>query len=125
MNRTAWKFVYPADKLLSAAKAKYDFHTGRLEWWENKKTDTLKTIKAEGLEIDESVAAMGYASNSGRQTSVNIRNDLMRDLQECLGKVTEHTAKRRDYAAWSEVLASQGQTAFDLHQEDWLFFFSK
>lgn len=121
MNRTEWTFPYSADKLHAAALAKHQFHTGRLDWWGKKKEEVLTQIKAEGLEIDESVA-MGY-SNSGRQTSVNIRNDFLRDLNECISKVAEHTSRTKDYDAWMQVLASQGQVTFSLHQDDWLFFF--
>ncbi len=123
MKRESWEFPYTADKLLEAATAKSTFHTERLNWWESKKTEVLNTIKAEGLEIDESVA-LGY-SNSGRNTSVNIRNDLLKDLNECTQKTSEHKVKLQDYDAWIQVLASQGQSSFPLHQQDWLFFFGK
>ncbi len=123
MKRHEWEFPYTADKLLAVATTKHGFHQGRLEWWTTKKADVLTQIKAEGLEIDESVA-LGY-SNSGRNTSVNVRVDLLRDLNECVGKVTEHGGKVKDYDAWIQVLGSQGQSSFALHQEDWLFFFGK
>lgn len=122
-NRQEWKFSYQASKLLDASKAKLAFHTDRLDWWEKKKTEVLETVKAEGLEIDESVA-LGY-SNSGRSTSVNIRNDLLRDLNECVSKIEEHKSKVKVYDSWIQVLSSQGDASFDLHQDDWLFFFGK
>lgn len=122
-NRVKWEFSYAADKLLEAATAKNKFHTERLDWWGKKKEEVMTTIKAEGLEIDESVA-FGY-SNSARQTGVSVRNDLLADLNECVGKITEHKALVKDYDAWIQVLASQGQSTFALHQDDWLFFFGK
>lgn len=128
MNRDEWKFTYTADKLLEAASAKIAFHSGRFDWWSAKQKEVEDKIRSEGIEIDESVAASvsNYASNSyARGPQVNIRNDLVRDLQECVGKVAEHRGKIRDYDAWSQVLASQGSTSFDLHQDDWLFFFGK
>lgn len=131
MNRASWKFTYTADKLLEAATAKKDFHAGRLDWWTSKRKETEDKIRSEGIEIDESVAAFsnglgtaGY-SNSGRGPSVSIRNDLVKDLGECVAKTSEHEAKIRDYGAWIQVLASQGQTSLELHQDDWLFFFGK
>ena len=123
MNRNSWKFSYTADKLLDAANAKTSFHEGRLSWWAKKKEEVLSSIRSEGLEIDESVA-LGY-TNSGRNTSVNIRNDLLKDLNECVSKITEHTGKLKEYNAWIQVLHSQGQAALDLNQDDWLFFFGK
>ena len=123
MNRDEWKFSYQADKLLAASEAKKSFHEDRHSWWTKKKEEVMASIKAEGLEIDESVA-MGY-SNSGRNTSVTIRNDLLKDLNECVGKISEHDSKLKDYSAWIQVLNSQGQASFDLNQDDWLFFFGK
>lgn len=128
MNRDEWKFPYTADKLLQASADKKSFHEGRLAWWENKRKEVEATIKSEGIEIDESVAAgIGtYTSNTiHRGAQVSIRNDLVRDLQECVGKTAEHREKIKQYDAWGQVLASQGQASFDLHQDDWLFFFGK
>lgn len=124
MNRSKWEFPYAADKLLDAARAKHQHHTVRLKWWEDKKAETMEKVKAEGLEFDESLADK-LSSAYNRQTTVQIREDLLRDLQECVGKIREHRDKTNDYDAWMQVLASQGSAAFVLHQEDWLFFFGK
>ena len=123
MFRDKWMFPYTADTLHAAATEKHKFHTGRLEWWNKKKEDVMNQIRAHGLEIDESVA-IGY-SNSGRNASVSVRDDLLRDLNECVAKVNEHTSKVKDYDAWIQVLKSQGQSSFNLNQDDWLFFFVK
>lgn len=127
MNRSNWTFPYPADKLLDAAMAKKVFHEGRLDWWTDKRKSVEDTIRSEGIEIDESVAAVlsGYSNTSMRGPQVTIRNDLVRDLQECVAKTQEHQSKIKDYDAWTQVLASQGQASFDLYQDDWLFFFGK
>lgn len=129
MNRHSWKFSYQADKLLEAAMIKKSWHDGRLKWWAEKRDETKETIKAEGIEIDESVAfgSDAFYSNKGghRGSAVSIRNDLVNDLTECVNKVTEHQEKMKDYDAWVQVLGSQGQTAFELNQDDWLFFFGK
>lgn len=131
MNRTHWKFSYPADKLLAAATAKHSWHTARLKWWTDKQKEIKEKIKAEGIEIDESVAfdpqgAHTHSYNSSfRGPAVSIRDDLVRDLTECNGKMHEHRTKINDYDAWMQVLASQGQTAFELNQDDWLFFYGK
>jgi len=130
MNRASWKFTYTADKLFQAAEAKKSWHMERLKWWSDKRKEVETTIRAEGIEIDESVAAftgLGTAnySNSGRGPSVSIRNDLVKDLSECVMKTTEHEGKCREYDAWMQVLGSQGQASLDLNQDDWLFFFGK
>lgn len=125
-NRDQWVFPYSADKLLAAATVKIEFHKARLAWWEDKKAQVLATVKAEGIEIDESVAAgENYGKSYNRQESVTIRDDLVRDLRECVTKVVEHRGKIDDYGAWAQVLASQGQATFDLFQTDWLYFFGK
>lgn len=128
MNRDEWNFPYTADKLLKAATDKKAFHEGRLTWWQDKQKEVETTIRSEGIEIDESVAAgfSTYANSAAhRGANVTIRNDLVRDLQECVGKTQEHRGKIQQYDAWAQVLASQGQASFDLHQDDWLFFFGK
>lgn len=129
MNRNQWKFTYTADKLLEAANTKKRWHDGRLTWWASKRDEIKETIKSEGIEIDESVSfgTENYLSNKSayRGSSVSIRNDLVEDLNECVGKVSEHQNKIKDYDAWIQVLESQGQSSLELHQDDWLFFFGK
>ncbi|MCW2228119.1 hypothetical protein [Bradyrhizobium elkanii] len=129
MNRSSWKFTYTADKLFAAADAKKDWHMERLKWWSDKRKEVEATIRSEGIEIDESVAAnigsLNYSNSVHRGPSVNIRNDLVRDLSECVSKTQEHEAKCREYDAWMQVLGSQGQASLDLNQDDWLFFFGK
>ena len=124
MKRTSWEFPYTADKLLDAAKAKYDHHSVRLKWWEDKKAQVIETVKAEGIEIDESLADI-ISNSYHRGPSVQIRTDLVRDVQECVSKIQEHRAKIEDYDAWMQVLSSQGQASFNLNHDDWLFFFGK
>lgn len=122
MNRDNWLFPYTADKLLAAATAKREHHDARLLWWEDKKASVIEAVKAEGIEIDESLADI--TSNSyGRGATVQVRNDLVRDLQECVSKIREHRGKASDYSAWVQVLSSQGQATLALHHDDWLFFF--
>lgn len=129
MNRSAWKFSYTADKLCDAATTKKSWHGERLDWWAKKRDETEAKIRTEGLEIDKSVAfgTENYLSNKSmhRQPSVQINNDLLADFSECQQKVAEHQGKIKDYDAWCQVLASQGQATFDLNQDDWLFFFGK
>jgi len=129
MNRNLWKFSYTAEKLLIASHSKKNWHESRLNWWAKKRDEVKETIKSDGIEIDESVAfgSTAYVSNKSahRDSSVSIRNDLVKDLTECVQKVSEHQNKIKDYDAWIQVLESQGQTSLELHQDDWLFFFGK
>lgn len=129
MNRHTWTFNYTADKLYDAAMMKREWHEGRLKWWAAKRDETKETIKAEGIEIDESVAFgtdTFYSNKSAhRGSSVSIRNDLVKDLTECVNKVSEHQNKIKEYDAWTQVLNSQRQAVLPLSQDDWLFFFGK
>lgn len=123
MNRNGWEFSYTADKLLQAALTKQAHHADRLVWWESQKASVMERIKAEGIEIDESLS--NFASNAYRNPTVSVRNDLLADMQECVTKVVEHRAKVAEYEAWGQVLSSQGQAALNLHHDDWHFFFGK
>lgn len=122
MNRTQWIFSYPANTLFDAAMEKRRHHAERLGWWEQKKAEVVTTIRAEGIEVDESLADL-ISNSYQRGGTVHVRADLVRDVQECVQKIREHRAKVEDYDGWAQVLSSQGSTTFGLHQEDWLFFF--
>lgn len=130
--RDKWTFSYSTEKLLQASIDKSTFALARQKWWEDKKAETLKSIKDEGIEVDMSLAELGYsaaASNSwspARQTSVTIKPELLKDLNECLSKIAEHTAKAKDYNAWQQVFTSQPPMAsYGLTQDDWMYFFGK
>lgn len=132
MKRHEWKFNYAANKLAEAAEAKKAWHSDRLKWWSDKKDEVMKLIKSEGIEIDESLAEQLDANKTkfsnayaNRGPSVGIRNDLVNDLEEAAGKVTEHRNKIREYDGWHQVMSSQGGNVFDLNQDDWMFFFGK
>lgn len=136
MQRNEWKFSYPADVLLDAATKKHTFHQERFKFWDDKKKETVAKIRSEGIEIDESLTNMplmpGSASNNinaitsrYRGETVSVRADLITDLNECVSKVQEHHRKSNEYSAWMQVLGPQGKTGYDLHQDDWMFFFGK
>ncbi len=86
MNRHIWMFPYAADKLLEAATIKSIHHTERYNWWEIKKAEVMATIRAEGLEIDESQASefSNKLSTYARQPTVQVRNDLLNHLNSCI-----------------------------------------
>ncbi len=126
MKRNEWEFEYNAPTLYDAAHKKVEHHESRQEWWSKKKEATMELIRSEGIEIDDSLA-MEYSKLGAynRATTVNVRADLKRDLEECMGKVKEHSDKKQGYAAWMEVLASQGTKVLQLNQDDWLYFFGQ
>ena len=126
-NRSLWKFQYTVAELLKATSDKVDHHTNRLKWWSDKRNQVIEEIKNKGLEIDDSlVADTSFTSNYARQPQIMIKDKYARDLSEANQKITEHSNKIKDYAGWVEVLSSQSSTkAYELHQDDWLYFFGK
>lgn len=122
-KRTHWAFNYKAHEVLAGAKIKQAFHQERLAFWQQKHGEVKGKIKEDGIDFEESLSNMH--SNSYRQTGVSVRDDLMRDLQECNQRVSVHRDKIDGYEAWIEVLSSQGAASLELTQDDWLYFFSK
>ncbi len=94
MQRKEWKFDYTASKLAEAAKTKHLHHQERFEWWKEKRDQVMAEIRKDGLEIDEKIA-LEYVSPKRRDweqgAQVTVRNDLKKDLDECLEKLAYHT----------------------------------
>ena len=128
MERKEWKFDYTASKLAEAANIKLQHHQERLTWWKDKKEQVITQIRAEGLEIDESIA-LEYISPKSRDwergAQVMVRNDLKKDLDECLKKLAYHAGLTEDYSGWYQVLSANPEARLSLDHEDWLFFFGQ
>jgi len=128
MLREKWEFEYTAAQLSDATVLKLEFHKERFEWWKDKRTTVMATIRSEGIEINEKIA-LEYRSpksadwNNGSQ--VMIRNDLRLALQECQDKLAHHTTKIQDYSGWYQMLSANPTALQKLDIEDWLFFFAK
>lgn len=134
MLRDEWEFQYTAAKLADAAAQQLAFREGRVQVWEAKKAEVIAEIKANGLNVEESIADMltnaSYAkfsqTRSEREATVTIDMKMRRDLQECGEKIREHTDLRNQYKAWLQVLQAQDeQHVLKLHHDDWIFFFGK
>lgn len=128
MLRDDWKFPYRAGQLRDAAKEKVAFYEGRVKYWEGKKSEVLAQIKADGIEVEESVAAddKAYFSNSSRGPVVTVRNDLAEDLRECHNKLAKHRGNVAIYDGWLQMLDGRpADEVLHLERDDWLFFFSK
>ena len=128
MLRKDWSFDYTAAKLAEAASTKIAHHTERLAWWRAKREEVMKTIRAEGLEIDEKIV-LGFRSPKSRDwdrgAQVMVRNDLQKDLEECLEKLGHHTDLLTQYDGWQQVLQANPESRIKLDIEDWLFFFGR
>ena len=128
MIRKEWKFEYTAIKLAEAAQAKVNWHTERLEWWRNKKNEVFATIRKEGIEVDEKISLAFQNPKSrdyDRGAQVMVRNDLQKDLDECMDKLSAHSQRLNEYAGWQQVLAANPESRQALDIDDWLFFFGK
>ncbi|KNZ33731.1 MAG: hypothetical protein AD742_04720 [Methylibium sp. NZG] len=127
MLRKDWGFDYTAHKLAEAASTKIAFHQERLDWWKAKRATVMSTIRSEGLEIDEKIA-LEYRHPKSRDwdrgAQVMVRNDLQKDLDECLEKLSHHTTQLQQYDGWQQVLAANPEARLKLDIEDWLFFFA-
>lgn len=128
MLRQDWGFDYTATKLAEAADQKKAFHQERLAWWKAKRVEVMTTIRAEGLEIDEKIA-LEYRNPKSRDwdrgSQVMVRNDLQKDLSECLEKLGHHTQQVQQYDGWQQVLAANPEARVKLDIDDWLFFFGR
>lgn len=128
MKRDEWQFVYTATVLSVAAQKKIDHHNERLAFWKQTKTEVMATIRSEGLEIDEKIA-LGYRSPKSRDwdngAEIMVRNDLRKDLTECMEKLGAHTERLNQYEGWQQVLAANPEDRLQLDIQDWLFFFGR
>lgn len=132
-NTQNWYARFTREEVATAAKIKKDYHEARLSFWQGKEDGVIAEIKANGLEIDDSVAP-GY-SNVQRGPQVMVRNDLQKDLAECRQKVNEHRAKVLKFRSWVEFLKApapygsrmkgeSSNTDLELDIDDYLLFFS-
>ncbi len=127
MLREKWEFEYTGAQLCEAAAKKISFHEERLKWWKEKRQAVMSKIRAEGLEVNESLA-MSQQSPKSRDwvdaTQVTIRNDLKLALAECQKKLGFHTERLADFRGWHQMLDANPQAHKPLDLADWLFFFS-
>lgn len=128
MRRDNWKFRYTGRDLAEAAAERLAFHQERIEWWKQQRGEVMQRIRAEGLEIDESLVLAHQSPKARdwvRSSRVNIRHDLSEQLEECQRKLSHHTEQASSYAAWRSVLQANPESSLKLDHADWQFFFSK
>ncbi len=127
MNRDNWLFEVTSARLLDAAKAKREFHTTRLKFWKESQEKCFAEAKEKGLTISESLAGSDYSSVSNRPQGPQIQVDLtyQRQLAEAHNKIGEHMGKISAYDGWIQVLEGNSKASYDLHHDDYLYFFGK
>lgn len=126
MLRDEWVFNYKIETIAEATTNKLQFHQDRLKWWKEKKEQVMAKIREDGLEIDENIV-MEYLSPKSRDwergAQVTVRDDLKKDLDECLKKLAHHTAFIDDFNGWNQLLVGNPNATLGLDHSDWLFFF--
>ena len=126
MLRDEWEFNYKIETIAEATTNKLQFHQERLKWWKEKKEQVMAKIREDGLEIDENIV-MEYLSPKSRDwergAQVTVRDDLKKDLDECLKKLAYHTAFIDDFNGWNQLLVGNPNATLGLDHSDWLFFF--
>lgn len=136
MKRQEWEFRYTATQLAEAAAKKRDHHRERTAWWITQKEAVMAEIKESGIEVSESVAAQYSNTTMKMAPQVMVRSDLQSKLNECYGKITKHQQIADEYDGWFQVMQGRGHNGviqlaastepyFDLHQDDWLYFFGE
>jgi hypothetical protein len=120
-----WDFDHTATKLADAADQEKAFHQQRLDWWKAKRIEVMTTIRSDGLEIDEKMA-LEYRNSKQRDwnqgSQVMVRNDLQRELSECLEKLRHHTKQLQQYDGGQQVLTEDiaiGSCSFSSPQRDY------
>ena len=127
MLRDEWKFNYAAREVAGATGAKVKYHTERVAFWKTKREEVMASIRSDGLEIDEKLVLAHRNPKSRdweRGTQVMVRNDLQKDLEECLEKLQWHTGELDRYLGWNDVLMANADARLELDIDDWLYFFS-
>ena len=110
-----------------AGKQEQDRRT-RKGRWEAKFKEVMTEIKANGLSVEESLAAamsntaMATAAY-GREPMLRVDNKLQRDLVEAYQRIDIHDRAAEEYAAWRSMMYQAGERRVVLTHADWVYFF--
>mgnify|MGYP003387052730 CR=1 FL=1 len=122
-NRSNWEFSYAASAVCAGARKKLDFVKSRIEFWTNKKEETIAKIRSDGMDFNESLSDMSSNSYSNRNDGVKIKDEFAEDLRECNARLKIHKERSEAYSGWIQVLEAQAEAPINLKYDDWLYFF--
>ena len=127
MERNKWQFEYTAHKLAEAAVERKAHHESRLDWWKRQKAELLEQIKAEGLEVNESVANRfeGITDMSSRSPQIMVRTEFQEKMRECHNRIHVHQELIFEYSSWIAMLSANPEQRVLLDIQDFTFFFGK
>jgi len=120
MKRTAWEFPFPAHEVLAAATAKMTFHAARFNYWTDLYNQAVFNLKESGFVVDDN---FGGSNASYREVHMGFDTMLERKMRDAKRKVEEHEAKRDEYAAFVQALATHpASVTLQLHYDDVVYF---
>ncbi len=123
-NRVAWEFECPSHRVLEGAIRQKTFRLSRVEWWKEAKEKVMAEIRENGIEINESIAAVrNYSTPLEFTPQINVRDHLQKQLLECHKKIQAHQDAADEYEGWIQVLRANPGQRLKLTQADWLYFF--
>jgi len=125
MQRSDWKFSYKASDLAVAATSKHAHHIARLSWWEKKKQEVIEEVRANGLEVSESIASQYSTSQGCGGPHIVVNNEHQKHLSEAYLKIKHHDSKVNEYAGWVQILEGNSTQSLQIDADDYLFFFGK
>lgn len=129
--RDEWSVGYTGQQLCDAATKKEAHHEERRKWWMDKKAEVITKIRAEGINVTESIVdelgKLGYANSTQAYGGPVVQVDagMAAQVQEATKKVHEHQDKAYKYGAWIQMLSAHPSATFSLDHDDWMFFFGK
>lgn len=115
MNRDEWKFHFSGKQVLTGAKAKKAFHESRLKFWQKCHDKTMIEVRV----------LSSVNSNAYHGPRVTVEAEFQAKLNESFGKIGEHGQRAKEYGGWIQVLESNLTRSYELHADDYLFFFGE
>lgn len=123
MKRNDWQFEYTAHVLADAATRKKTHHAERAAWWEEKKKEVIAAVKADGLQMTESLAVQYASLAATHGAQLSIKGEYQNQLSECHMKIKMHNDTAKEYDAWIQLLTANPEKQIGLDVEDYRFFF--
>lgn len=123
MLRDKWEFQFTSRQLIDACKKRIKRHKDRRTFWKARQNKIMEEIKKRGLTVVESEGGSTYGSKFGLGPQIAVDVTFQQKLQETSAKIKEHHAKLGQYEMWLEVLTGSPNKTYQLHTEDYMFFF--
>lgn len=117
MKRNEHLFQFSGKQISAAATAEYEYHLGRMRWWQAEHDKALEKAKAAGFEVREY-----QISGGGKRAQLVVDPTVDSRLSECGGKVAEHQKKADQFQIEAATYGTQPERAYELQPDDVLYF---